>query len=136
MLSQWIDPKRAVEQARQTDQEKSTSKSPSTMANVPEAVKESLLGTTREPELSSQTRAAFDRNAKKDEATGEYYLTESEFVDAVAPEGEDYVSCSIPGLSHRICKKNENMLTSMATAQDKKRAIRYPVPDRRSTESW
>ena len=92
MLFQWIDPERAVEQGRQTTQKDSTSRSPSTMANIQEAVKESLLGTTRELELSSQTRAAFDRNAKKDEATGEYYLTESEFVDAVAPENEDYVS--------------------------------------------
>ena len=105
------------------------------MANIQEAVKESLLGTTREPELSAQTRAAFDRNAKKDEATGEYYLTESEFVDAVAPEGEDYVSCSIPSLSHQNCTGTENVLTSMATAQDKKRTIRHPVSNRRSTES-
>ena len=62
------------------------------MASVQEAVKESLLGTTREPELSTQTRAAFERNSKKDEETGEYFMTEHEFVDAIAPEGEDYVS--------------------------------------------
>lgn len=62
------------------------------MANIQEAVKESLIGSTREPELSTQTRAAFDRNAKKDEETGEYFMTEHEFVDAIAPEGEDYVS--------------------------------------------
>ena len=124
-----------MEQARLKNQKNNTSKSPFTMANVQEAVKESLLGTTREPEIASQTRAAFDRNAKQDEATGEYYLTESEFVDAVAPEGEDYVSYSIPRLSNPTRNGNENALTSMATAQDKKRAIRYPVPDRRSTES-
>ena len=53
------------------------------------------MGTTREPELSSQTRAAFDRNAKKDEETGEYIMTEHEFVDAIAPEDEDYVSFSL-----------------------------------------
>ena len=105
------------------------------MANVQEAVKESLLGSTREPELSTQTRLTFDRNAKKDEATGEYYLTESDFVDAVAPEGEDYVSGAMPGRSHQTCIGNENVLTSTATAQDKKRTIRDPVPNRRSTES-
>ena len=92
-----IHPERVLEQGRQKSHEHNTSRALSTMANVQEAVKESLLGTTREPELSTQTRAAFDRNAKKDEATGEYYLTEVEFVDAVAPEGEDYVSGSIPG---------------------------------------
>ena len=66
------------------------------MATVQEAVKESLLGTTREPELSTQTRAAFDRNAKKDDENGEFYMTEHEFVDAIAPEGEDYVSFQLP----------------------------------------
>ena len=66
--------------------------STATMATVQGAVKESLLGTTREPELSTQTRATFDRHAKKDEASGEYYMTEHEFVDAIAPENEDYVS--------------------------------------------
>ena len=65
------------------------------MANIQEAVKESLLGTTREPELSTQTRVAFDQNAKQDEATGEFYMSESEFVDAIAPKGEDYVSCGV-----------------------------------------
>lgn len=62
------------------------------MATVQAAVKESLLGATREPDLSTQTRATFDRHAKKDEATGEYFMTENEFVDAIAPENEDYVS--------------------------------------------
>ena len=62
------------------------------MATVQAQVKESLLGTTREPELSTQTRQTFDRHAKTDDATGEYFMTEHEFVDAIAPETEDYVS--------------------------------------------
>ena len=62
------------------------------MATVTEAVKETLVGTTREPELSSQTKAAFDRHAKSDEETGELYMTETEFVNAIAPGTEDYVS--------------------------------------------
>lgn len=62
------------------------------MATVQAQVKESLLGTTREPELSTQTRQTFDRHAKKDETTGEFYMTEHEFVDAIAPATEDYVS--------------------------------------------
>ncbi len=62
------------------------------MATVTEAVKETLVGTTREPELSSQTKASFDRNARQDEEAGELYMTETEFVNAIAPATEDYVS--------------------------------------------
>ena len=59
------------------------------------AVKESLLGTTREPELSRQARATFDRNATQDEATQELYMTEDDFVNAVAPSSENYVRTSL-----------------------------------------
>lgn len=62
------------------------------MATITETVKETLLGTEDEPQLSSQTRSEFMQHAKKDEETGEYYLGEHEFTDAIAPEGEDYVS--------------------------------------------
>lgn len=62
------------------------------MATVTEAVKETLVGTTREPELSLQTKASFERNARQDEGSGELYMTEAEFVNAIAPATEDYVS--------------------------------------------
>lgn len=62
------------------------------MATVTEALKEKVLGTEVEPQLSSQTRQNFLQHAKKDENSDEYYMTEAEFVDAIAPEGEDYVS--------------------------------------------
>lgn len=62
------------------------------MATVTEAVKESLVGTVVEPELSSEIRATFNRNARRDEATGEDYMAENEFIDAVAPANENYVS--------------------------------------------
>jgi hypothetical protein len=62
------------------------------MASVTEQVGEVLLGTTEEPQLSQLTRAAFMKHAQKDETTGEYYLSEDQFIDAVAPESEDYVS--------------------------------------------
>ena len=62
------------------------------MATVKEAVKESLLGTTNEPELSHQSRATFEKNAKQDESSTEPYMTEEEFVDAIAPIKENYVS--------------------------------------------
>ena len=62
------------------------------MATAKQAIKESLLGTTSEPELSQLTKATFDRNARQDEATGEYYMTEEDFVNAIAPDNENYVS--------------------------------------------
>lgn len=61
------------------------------MATAKTAIKESLLGITVEPELSTQTKATFDRNARQDEATGEKYMTEEDFVNAIAPDSEDYV---------------------------------------------
>ena len=64
------------------------------MATAKLAVKESLLGTTIEPELSQQTKATFDRNARQDDATGEYFMTEEDFVNAIAPASENYVSFS------------------------------------------
>lgn len=64
------------------------------MATVKEHIKESLVGTIIEPSLSTDARATFERKAKKDEETGELYMTEEEFVDAIAPEDEDYVSSS------------------------------------------
>lgn len=62
------------------------------MATVKEQVGEVLLGTTEEPQLSHLTRASFLKYAKKDEESGEYYLNEEDFIDAVAPESEDYVN--------------------------------------------
>jgi solute carrier family 25 aspartate/glutamate transporter 12/13 len=61
------------------------------MDQAKEVVKESLLGTDVDPTLSIATRADFMRYAIKDEETEEYYMNEKEFVEAVAPEGEDYV---------------------------------------------
>ena len=75
------------------------------MATVQTQVKESLLGTTREPELSTQTRQTFDRNAKKDEATGEFYMTEDEFVNAIAPDAEDYVSDFSTAVRAKVASK-------------------------------
>ncbi|KAF2275048.1 calcium-binding mitochondrial carrier protein-like protein Aralar1 [Westerdykella ornata] len=60
------------------------------MAMMKEQVGEVLLGTTEEPQLSHLTRSAFLKHAKKDPETGEHYLDEETFIDAVAPESEDY----------------------------------------------
>ena len=61
------------------------------MATVTEAVKESLLGTEHSADLSLEARARFLTKAKQDE-DGEYYLNKEEFIDLIAPPGEDYVS--------------------------------------------
>ncbi|KAF2254551.1 calcium-binding mitochondrial carrier protein-like protein Aralar1 [Trematosphaeria pertusa] len=60
------------------------------MATVKEQVGEVLLGTTEGPQLSQLMRSTFMRHAQKDESTGEYYLSEDEFIEAVAPGSEDY----------------------------------------------
>ncbi len=60
------------------------------MATVVDQVKETLVGTESGVGLSAQTRSDFMHNAMKDEE-GELYMSEKEFVDAIAPEGEDYV---------------------------------------------
>lgn len=57
-----------------------------------EAVKQTFVGTTIEPELSQEVRATFDRHSIQDAATGERYMTQKEFVEAIAPVNEDYVS--------------------------------------------
>lgn len=63
----------------------------STSATVKEAVKESLLGSEDPTELSAKNKAAFIGLASKDVETGELYMTEDQFIDAVAPADEDYV---------------------------------------------
>lgn len=61
-------------------------------AAVKEAVKESLLGAEEPTQLSSQTKSRFHANAIKDAETGELFMGPDEFVNAVAPATEDYVS--------------------------------------------
>lgn len=65
------------------------------MATVTETVKETLVGITIEPELSDEIRATFERYSVQDEVTGESYMTEKEFVNAIAPVNEDYVGFTI-----------------------------------------
>ena len=70
------------------------------MAALSEQVGEVLMGTTDEPQLSQLTRSAFMKHAQKDETSGDYYLNEDAFIEAVAPESEDYVSnsaCNVSG---------------------------------------
>lgn len=63
------------------------------MTTVKEAVKESLVGVEEPVQLSAQTRARFTSHAIKDPETGELYLGPEQFISAIAPKDEDYVSC-------------------------------------------
>lgn len=64
------------------------------LTTAKEVVKESLLGSTvaEDLQLSAQSKATFEKNSRKDESGAEDYMTEEDFVNAIAPEGEDYVS--------------------------------------------
>ena len=70
------------------------------MSTVKASLKESVLGAEKELGLSLQSKATFDKNARQDEATGESYMTEEDFVNAIAPESENYVSSSNPEGCH------------------------------------
>lgn len=60
---------------------------------VTEAVKASLVGTKEEePALSQQIKTNFTQHARKDETTGDLFMTEEEFIDAIAPKNQNYVS--------------------------------------------
>ncbi len=64
----------------------------SKVAAVKEAVKESLIGSEEPVQLSSQTKSRFISKAVKDPQTGELFMGSEEFINAVAPADEDYVS--------------------------------------------
>ena len=66
------------------------------MSTIKASVKESLLGVEKEPDLSLQTKANFDKHARQDENTGESYMTEEDFVNSIAPASENYVSSNTP----------------------------------------
>ncbi|KAK2603698.1 mitochondrial aspartate-glutamate transporter agc1 [Conoideocrella luteorostrata] len=62
-------------------------------AVVKETVKETLVGTaTEEPgsQLSAQSRARFNSHAVKDPESGELYMGQEQFINAIAPKDEDY----------------------------------------------
>lgn len=66
----------------------------SKVAKVKEAVRETLVGhDDSEPvQLSTQTKARFNSHAIRDPETGELSLGLDEFINAVKPPNEDYVS--------------------------------------------
>jgi len=64
------------------------------ITKIKEVVKEKLIGAeyTADIQLSAQSKATFEKNAKKDPETGELYMGQEEFINAIAPKDEDYVS--------------------------------------------
>ena len=84
------------------------------------AVKESLLGVTTEPALSAQARATFQKYARQRE-NEETFMNQEDFVDAIAPDGEDYVSKISKGLP-----MGNSLLTSFP-AQNQERAVCHSV---------
>ena len=84
--------------------------SPST--KVKEAVKGTFVGSspaeTPGSQLSAQSRARFNSNAVRDEATGELYMGPEEFINAVAPENEDY---------HKIKRDQYSILFGVADSK-------------------
>ncbi|MCJ1291396.1 mitochondrial aspartate-glutamate transporter agc1 [Xylographa carneopallida] len=86
------------------------------MATVKEAVKESLLGTTVEPQLSQQARANFEKHARRGD-NGELFMSEDDFINAIAPESENY---------HKIKREQYAILYRVA---DRRKAGRITVHD-------
>ena len=66
------------------------------MAVVAEKLKDEVSIMDDELPMSTQTRQEFVAHAIKDQETGELFMGPHEFIHAVAPEGEDYVSTMIP----------------------------------------
>ena len=63
--------------------------------NVAQGVKESLVGAEIEAQPSQQITLSFSAHAIKNEEDGEPYMGQEQFVNAVAPPEEDYVSSTL-----------------------------------------
>lgn len=85
-------------------------------ATVKEAVKETLVGVEDHAELSAKNRASFHKHAHKDAQTGEAYMTEEAFVDAIAPPDEDYgkIKREQYGLLFRVADRKSTGKVSLA----------------------
>ncbi|KAM0435167.1 hypothetical protein ACHAPT_003257 [Fusarium lateritium] len=80
----------------------------SKLAVATEAVKESLVGTHEPEQLSAHSKARFIKHAVKDAESGDLYLGPDEFINAVAPKGEDF---------HKISRDQYSILFSVADAK-------------------
>lgn len=81
----------------------------SKVVEVKEAVKETLVGSeASEPaQISAQSKARFTQHAVKDPESGELFMGPAEFINAVAPANEDYVSPLAPAQSLPAAKAAE-----------------------------
>lgn len=66
---------------------------------VKAAVKETLIGSEDSVPVSVQTKARFNKNAAKDPESEELFMGPEEFINAVAPADEDFVSQPPPSLN-------------------------------------
>ncbi|KAI1006207.1 Calcium-binding mitochondrial carrier protein [Podosphaera aphanis] len=73
--------------------------------------------TLAEVQLSFQSKATFEKHAKIDDKTGELYMDEEEFINAVAAEGQDY---------HKIKREQFGVLFRIA---DRKRTGKLNILD-------
>ena len=78
------------------------------MATVTEAVKESLLGKEAPASLSADSRLTFMRNSKRGE-DDQLYMDEEDFINAIAPADEDYVSTARPSPSV-TCRRSDQLV--------------------------
>jgi hypothetical protein len=66
------------------------------MAGVKGTIKASLVGASApEPPMTKQIQSSFLQHARIDDKTGDLYMTEEDFINAIAPKQEDYVSGDI-----------------------------------------
>jgi len=69
------------------------------MATVTETVKESLVGSVHPTGLTNESRTTFFQNSRQEGEDGELYMNEEDFINAIAPPQEDYVSFQHPNRS-------------------------------------
>lgn len=98
------------------------------MATVTAKVQESLLGVEAPANLSTESRARFLQHARQEE-DGETYMYPDDFINAIAPPEEDYVS---PHLAVVLAMSSTDMIR---TAQNKERTICPSFPSRRYTQA-
>ncbi|EAS33681.3 mitochondrial carrier protein [Coccidioides immitis RS] len=94
------------------------------MAQVKDALKASLVGTPeQETPMTAQVRANFMQHARTDTGTGELYMMEEDFINAIAPKQENY---------HKIKREQYGILFQVA---DRRQTGRVNLGDWAAFES-
>ncbi|WEW58827.1 mitochondrial aspartate-glutamate transporter agc1 [Emydomyces testavorans] len=94
------------------------------MAQVKEAIKASLVGTSEpEPPMSAQVKSNFMQHARTDSETGDLYMVEEDFINAIAPKHENY---------HKIKREQYGILFQVA---DRRRTGKVNLSDWAAFES-